>query len=127
MTDPETPDRAADETADETAEDVARDVMSAPGPPEVRRDRREHGGYSEYDVDDDSLAERTVQERVDAGLDAYDPDDVPPATDDPVPADYTEDELAQEIRGEVHREAVDGDWPPAPREDGFPPSHYSRE
>jgi hypothetical protein len=64
---------------------------------------------------------------VDAGLDAYDPDDVPPATDDPVPPDYTEDELVQEIRGEVHREAVEGDWPPSPREDGFPPSHYSRE
>jgi len=94
---------------------------------QVRKDRREHGGWSERSVDDDVLAERTQEERVEAELAAYDEDDVPPATDDPVPADYSEDELTQEIRGEVHREAEEGDWPPDSRDDGFPPSHYSRQ
>jgi hypothetical protein len=107
--------------------DPVQDVMSAPGPPQVHRDRREHGGSSQRSVDDDALAERTQQERVEAGQEAYDPNDVPPATDDPVPTDFGEDELTQEIRGEVHREAEEGDWPPAPREDGFPPTRYSRQ
>lgn len=94
---------------------------------EVRKDRRDHGGWSERSVDDDALAERTQEERVEAGLADYDPDDVPPATDDPVPIDYSEDELTQEIRGEVHREAEEGDWTPDSRDDGFPPSHYSQQ
>lgn len=108
-------------------DDPVRDVMSAPGPPEVRRDRREHGGWQEKSVDDDELAERTERARVEAGIDDYDPADVPPATDDPVPADPREDETFQEIRAEVAREEWDGDWPPSPRADGFPPSRYSRE
>jgi hypothetical protein len=33
--------------------------------------------------DDDELARRTEQERADAGLEPFDPDDVPPATDGP--------------------------------------------
>lgn len=47
------------------------------------RDRREHGGAPQH-LDDDALAARTEQERVDAGLEPYDPADVPPATDEPV-------------------------------------------
>ena len=43
-----------------TGDEVVEDVMSAPGPPEVRRDRREHGGGGmPMHVDDDELAERT--------------------------------------------------------------------
>jgi hypothetical protein len=57
---------------------------------EAHRDRREHGG-APMRVDDDELARRTEQERVDVGLDDYDKDDVPPATD-PVPEDLTESE-----------------------------------
>ena len=55
--------------------------MSEQFEPEVRRDRREHGGAPDR-LDDDALARRTEQERVDAGIDAFDPDDVPPATDE---------------------------------------------
>ena len=44
------------------------------------RDRHEHGGSSAR-PDDDLLQHRTEEERVQAGVDDYDPDDVPPATD----------------------------------------------
>ena len=46
------------------------------------RHRREHGGAPMH-PDDEALARRTERERVDAGLEDYDPDDVPPATDTP--------------------------------------------
>ena len=46
----------------------------------VSRDRHEHGGYSAR-PNDDLLEHRTEQERVQAGIDDYDPDDIPPATD----------------------------------------------
>jgi hypothetical protein len=54
-------------------------------PERFHRDRREHGGASQYlDNDqDEQLARLTEEERVAAGLDAYDPDEVPPATDTP--------------------------------------------
>jgi len=51
-------------------------------PDEFHRDRREHGGASSH-LDDDQLARLTEEERVEAGLDDYDPDEVPPATDEP--------------------------------------------
>jgi hypothetical protein len=47
-----------------------------------RRERGFHGGAPGR-LDDDALAERAEDERVDAGLDDYDPDEVPPATDTP--------------------------------------------
>jgi hypothetical protein len=43
-------------------------------------DRHEHGKYPAH-VNDDELARRTEQERIAAGLDDYDPNDVPPATE----------------------------------------------
>jgi hypothetical protein len=43
-------------------------------------DHHEHGKASSH-VNDEELARRTEQERVQAGLDDYDPNDVPPATD----------------------------------------------
>ncbi len=46
----------------------------------VHRDRHGHGGTPPR-LDDDALARRTEEERVEVGVDAYDPDDVPPATD----------------------------------------------
>jgi hypothetical protein len=103
-------------------EEVRDDVMSAPGPPDVRRDRREHGGASER-FDDDALAERTEAERVDAGLDAFNPDDVPAATDDPVPVDITETAEYQDERTEIDKEARDGELASGERPD-FPPSSY---
>jgi hypothetical protein len=107
-----------------SGEEVAADVLSAPGPPdlELRRDRREHGGAADR-LDDDMLAERTQQERVAAGLADYDPDSVPPATDDPVPVDLTETEVYRREVEEVDREVADGQLPTGQRPD-FPPSSY---
>ena len=42
------------------------------------RDRRQHGGAAQR-LSDDQLARLTEEERVEAGLDDYDPDEVPPA------------------------------------------------
>ncbi len=42
------------------------------------RDRRQHGGAAQR-LPDDQLARLTEEERVEAGLDDYDPDEVPPA------------------------------------------------
>ena len=101
------------------------DVMSAPGPPEVTRDRREHGG-APFHFDDDKLAERTEEERVDAGLQAYDPDDVPPATDDPVPVDITETDEYQQELAEARREAKAGEVLLEDGNENMPPTSYDR-
>jgi len=107
-----------------TGDEVVEDVLSAPGPPEVRRDRREHGGGGmPGHVDDDALAERTEQERVELGLDDYDPNDVPPATDDPVPTDITESAQYQDEVTEIEVELNKGELPSGPRPE-FPPSRY---
>ena len=42
------------------------------------RDRRQHGGAAQR-LSDDQLARLTEEERVEAGLDDYDPDEVPSA------------------------------------------------
>ena len=106
-----------------SGEDVRDDVMSAPGPPEVRRDRREHGGAPDR-LDDDALAERTEQERVDAGVDDYDPDNVPPATDDAVPVDITETQEYQDERAEIDVEVDKGLLSSGGQRPDFPPSSY---
>jgi hypothetical protein len=58
--------------------------MTDPNPDEPRarfhRDRHQHGGAADR-LDDDRLARLTEEERVEAGLEDYDPDEVPPATD----------------------------------------------
>jgi hypothetical protein len=104
-------------------EEVREEVLSAPGPPEVHRDRREHGGMPRH-VDDEELAERTEQERVELGIDPYDPDDVPPATDDPVPVDITETEEYQEEKAEVDVEVEKGLLPSGSEKPEFPPTRY---
>jgi hypothetical protein len=43
-------------------------------------DHHQHGKTPKH-VNDDELEHRTEQERVQAGIDDYDPDDVPPATE----------------------------------------------
>jgi hypothetical protein len=53
-------------------EDVLPSTEQAP------RDRREHGKASDR-LNDDELTRRTHKERIDAGVEDYDPDDVPPA------------------------------------------------
>ena len=81
-------------------------------PERFHRDRREHGGASQYlDNDqDEQLARLTEEERVAAGLDAYDRDEVPPATDTPPqPEDITQNEDWQEERAEFRREEDKGE------------------
>jgi hypothetical protein len=63
-----------------TTDPIGTDV---PGQP---RDRREHSGAS-LRPNDDELALRTERERVEAGLQPYASQDVPPATDAPTPYD----------------------------------------
>ena len=87
------------------------------------RDRREHGGSPER-VDDDQLARLTEEERVDAGLDAYDPDEVPPATDAPPEPDVRQSEEFQEARAEVRREYDKDELVVEGQRDPYPPSHY---
>ena len=88
------------------------------------RDRREHGGAPGH-LDDDQLARLTEEERVDAGLDAYDPDEVPPATDTPpLPEDITQSEVYQEERAEIRREVDKGELWTIDEQHPFPPSSY---
>lgn len=93
-------------------------------PESFRRDRREHGGAPDR-LDDDQLARLTEEERVEAGVDDYDPDDVPPATDEPpVPQDVTETDQYREERAEARREAELGELHGLDERHPFPPSHY---
>lgn len=87
------------------------------------RDRREHAGAPGH-LDDDRLAHLAEEERVAAGLDDFDPEDVPAATDAPVPTDITESEQYQDERGEIKREEARGELPEGGHRDAFPPTHY---
>ena len=96
-------------------------------PEQFHRDRREHGGASQYlDNDqDDQLARLTEEERVAAGLDAYDPDEVPPATDTPPqPEDITQNEDWQEERAEFRRQEDKGELGHINEHHPFPPTRY---
>ena len=96
-------------------------------PEQFHRNRREHGGASQYlDNDqDEQLARLTEEERVAAGLDAYDPDEVPPATDTPPqPEDITQDEDWQEERAEFRREEDKGELGHINEHHPFPPTRY---
>jgi hypothetical protein len=89
-----------------------------------RRDRREHGGAPEH-LDDDRLAHEAEEERVAAGLDDYDPDEVPPATDTPpLPTDIRQTEQYEEERAEVQREFDEGELRVEGQRDPFPPTRY---
>jgi len=97
--------------------------------PEFHRDRREHGGAPQR-LDDDKLAEITEDERVEAGLDDFNPDEVPPATD-PLPPDVPErrpdvrqSTEYQEERAEVRREEEAGELHDP---DPFPPTRYDSD
>jgi len=87
------------------------------------RDRREHGGEIGR-LDDDQLARLTEEERVAAGVDAYDPDEVPPATDTPPLTDRTQSTEYQEARAEFVREYEKGELNPTDEEHPFPPTRY---
>jgi hypothetical protein len=91
---------------------------------EFHRDRREHGG-SPQRIDDDQLARLTEEERVEAGVDDFDPDEVPPATDTP-PQEFevTQTDVFQEARAEIRREYDKDELRVAHERDPFPPTHY---
>jgi hypothetical protein len=91
---------------------------------EFHRDRREHGGAAQR-LNDDQLAELTEEERVAAGLEPYDPDEVPPATDEPPqPEDVRQTEQYQDERAEFRREYEKGEIRVKGDEDPFPPTRY---
>jgi hypothetical protein len=90
-------------------------------PSAFHKNRREGGGLP-LRPNDDQLAELAEEERVDAGVDPYEPDEVPPATDDPVPTDVTDSEQYQEEREEIEREKAEGELPEVPGP--FPPTRY---
>lgn len=91
---------------------------------EFHRDRREHGGIPGH-LDDEQLARLTEEERVEAGLDDFDPDEVPPATDTPPqPEDITLNEDWQEERAEFRREEDEGELGHINEHHPFPPTRY---
>jgi hypothetical protein len=92
---------------------------------EFHRDRREHGGASQH-PDDDQLARLTEEERVEAGLDAYDPDEVPPATDEPPTPDVTQSDEYLAAQAEIRHELDEGELHVKGQREGFPPTHYDR-
>jgi hypothetical protein len=101
--------------------------MTEQTPPEeeFHRNRREHGGASQR-LDDDRLARLTEEERVEAGIDAYDPDEVPPATDEPPEPDIRRSDVYQEARAEIEHELDEGELQVRGERDGFPPTRYDR-
>jgi hypothetical protein len=100
--------------------------------PHFRRDRRDHGGAPQR-LDDDKLAEITEDERVEAGLDDYNPDEVPPATDPlppGVPAPRQEVRQGTEYReeqAEVRREERAGELRDLSADNPFPPTRYEED
>jgi hypothetical protein len=92
---------------------------------QFHRDRREHGGEIDR-LDEDRLARLTEEERVEAGVDDYDPDEVPPATDEPPEPDIRDSEAYQEARAEIRRELDEGELRLRGQHDPYPPSHYDR-
>jgi hypothetical protein len=88
------------------------------------RRRSEHGGEIDR-LDDDQLARLTEEERVAAGVDSFDPDEVPPATDTPpLTEDVRQTEQYQEERAEFRREYDKGELYPIDEDHPFPPTRY---
>jgi len=91
---------------------------------DFRRTRREHGGAPQR-LDDDQLAELAEEERVEFGVDAFDPDEVPPAADEaPLPEDVPESEEVAEERAELRREVDKGEVWSIDEQHPFPPTRY---
>jgi hypothetical protein len=92
--------------------------------PTPHRDRHEHGGGSGR-PNDDELALRTERERVEAGLQDYDSDDVPAAADALVPVDPADDPTYQDIESVTARQEAEGETTPLSADNPFPPTRYS--
>jgi len=115
--------RSDEHRADEHGAGEAEREDSDQPAEEFRRDRRQHGGMAEH-LDDDRLARLTEEERVAAGIDAYDPDEVPPATDAPPQWDVTQTEEYQEERAEIRREFDKDELQIEGQRDSTPPTRY---
>jgi hypothetical protein len=90
----------------------------------IHRDRHEHGGMPGH-LDDDQLARLTEEERAALGLEPYDPDEVPPATDVPLPPPpITATEQYQEERAEILREEEKGELLHKGERRPYPPTRY---
>jgi len=93
-------------------------------PERFHHDRHEHGGRIDR-LNDDQLARLTEEERVAAGVDAYDPDEVPPATDTPpLTDDVRQTQVYQDEQAEIEREQAKGELGPVDEEHPFPPTRY---
>ena len=57
-------------------------------------------------------------------MNAFDPDEVPPATDEPPDFDLRESEEFQEARAEIRREYDKDELLVEGEREQFPPSHY---
>jgi hypothetical protein len=90
---------------------------------QFHRDRRESGGLP-LRPDDDQLARLAEEERVEAGLEDYDPDEVPPATDAPPEPDIAESDAFQEARAEIRREYDKDELTVEGERDPYPPTRY---
>jgi hypothetical protein len=82
------------------------EVMSTTDVGIPHRDRTQHGGAGR--PNEDTLERLTEQERVDVGVADYDPDHIPPATDEPTDVDITQTEEYQEELTEARRVAREG-------------------
>ncbi len=91
-----------------------------------RRDRHEHGGIPEH-IDDDRLERLTEEERVAAGIDAFDEDEVPPATDTPQKFDVTETDEYQDARAEIRRQFDEDELQIENEREQFPPTRYEEQ
>lgn len=94
-------------------------------------DERQMSGGMPRRPDDEELARRTEAERVEAGLEDYDPDDVPSATGTEPPERVTDSEQYADERAEVDREVAQGELETEQleaREDrsAYPPTRYDR-
>ncbi|WP_031087067.1 hypothetical protein [Streptomyces sp. NRRL WC-3549] len=81
--------------------------------------------------DDRALETRTEQERVEAGVADYNPDNVPPATDTPSRARVDDTDAYRDEKAEIDREVKSGEMKPdqlQAREDRdpYPPTRYDR-
>ena len=92
-------------------------------PEDFHRSRREHPGKLER-LDDDKLARLAEEERADAGVDAYDPEEVPPATDAPPEPDIRQSDTYQEARAEIRREYDKDELTLEHERDPYPPTRY---
>ncbi len=94
--------------------------------PTPHRDRHEHGGAPVH-PDDDAAETRLERDRVEAGVSTYDDADVPPATDDPVPFDPSQDTVADDIEGVAARQEDEGETVPLTGDNPFPPTRYNEQ